>query len=119
MANVDQKHLIFQFEGIRYEYVGLPNGLSPAPRIFTKLMKPVLSSLRKTGHQVMNYLDDFFLVGDTFECKDAVIDTCDLLIKLGFSIHLDKSQFILVQVIEYVGFTLDSTSMTVSLTNIK
>ena len=61
-------------------------------------MKPVLSSLRKKGHQVMNYLDDFFLVGDTFEeCEDAVIDTCDLLIKLGFSMHPDKSQFTPVQ----------------------
>ena len=70
-------------------------------------MKPVLSSLRKKGRQVMNYLNDFFLVGDTLEvCKDAVIDSCDLLIKLGFSIHPDKSQ-------EYLGFTLDSTAMTV------
>ena len=66
-----------------------------------------LSSLRKKGHQVMNYLDDFFLVGDTFEeCKGAVIDTCDLLMKLGFSIHPDKSQFIPVQKIEYLGFIL-------------
>ena len=68
----------------------------------------------------MNYLDDLFLVGDTFEeCKDAVIDSCDLLIKLGFSIHSDNSQFIPVQKIEYLGFTLDSTAMTVSLTDIK
>ena len=49
----------------------------------------------------MNYLDDFFLVGDTFEeCKDAFIDSCDLLIKLGFSKHPDKSQFIPVQKIK-------------------
>ena len=83
-------------------------------------MKPVLSSLRKKGHQVMNYLDDFFLVGDTFEeCKDAVIDTYDLLIKLGSSIHPDKSQFIPVQKIEYLGFTLDCTYTTVFLTGIK
>ena len=46
VATVDQKNLMFQFGGIRYKYVCLPNGLSPAPRIFTKLMKPVLSSLR-------------------------------------------------------------------------
>ena len=72
------------------------------------------------GHQVMNYLDDFFMVGDTSEeCKDAVIDSYDLLIKLGFSIHPDKCQFIPVQKIEYLGFTLDSTPMTVSLTDIK
>ena len=83
-------------------------------------MKPVLSSLRKKGHQVMNYLSDFFLLGDTFEeCKDAVIDTCNLLIRLGFSKHPDKSQFIPVQKIQYLGFTLDSTSMIASLTDIK
>ena len=97
-----------------------PKWFVAALRIFTKLMKPVLPFLNKKGHQVMNYLDDFFLVGDTFEkCKDPVIDTCDLLIKLGFSIHPDKSQFIPVQKVEYLGFTLDSTSMTVSLTDIK
>ena len=68
----------------------------------------------------MNYLDNFFLIGDTFEqCKDTVIYTCDLLIKLGFSIHPGKSHFIPVQKIEYLGFTLDSTSMSVSLTDIK
>ena len=39
----------------------------------------------------MNYLDDFFLVGDTFEeCKDAAIDTCDLLIKLDSSLFQFK-----------------------------
>ena len=68
----------------------------------------------------MNYLDGFSLVGNTFEeCKDAVIDTCDLLLKLRFSIHPDKSQFIPVQKIEYLGFNLDFTSMTVSLTDVK
>ena len=89
VTTVDQKYVMFQFEGIRYKYVCLPNGLSPAPRIFTKVMKPVLSSLRKKGHQIMNYLDDFYLVGDTFEeCKDAVIDTCGSLIKLGGSLYI-------------------------------
>ena len=116
VATVNQKYLMFQFEGIQYKYVCLPNGLSPAPRIFTNFMNLVLSSLKKKGHQVMNYLDEFFLVRDTFEeCKDAVIDKCDLLIKLGFSIHPNKSQFIPVQKINYLEFT----SMTVSLTDIK
>ena len=120
VATMDQNLLMFEFEGIRYNYVSLPNGLSPVPRIFTKHMKPILSSLRKKGHRVMNYLDDFLLVGDAFEeYKDAVTDTCDLLIKLGFSIHQDKSQFIPIQKIEHLGFTLDSILMTLSLTDIK
>ena len=53
------------------------------------------------------------------ECKDSLIDTCDLLNKSGFSIHPDKFQFIPVPKIEYLGFTLDSTSMTVFLTDTK
>ena len=83
-------------------------------------MKPVLTSQIKKGHQLMNYLDDFFLVADTFEeCKDAVIDTYDLHVKLGLSIHPDKSQFIPVQKINYLGLTLDSTLMTTSFTDLK
>ena len=101
VATVEQTYLMFHFEGITYKCVCLPNGLSPTPRIFTKLMKLVLFSLRKKGDQVMNYFDDFFLVEDTFEqCEDAFIDSSDLIIKLGFSIHPDKSQFIPAQEIQ-------------------
>ena len=58
-------------------------------------MKPVLSSLRKKGHQVMNYLDDFFLVGHTFEeFKDAVIDTCDILVKVGYMIYNNNNNIV-------------------------
>ena len=72
VATADQTYLMLQFERIRYKYVCFRNGLLAAPRIF----KPVLSSLMKRKRHVMNYLDDFSLVGDTFvEFKDAVIDT--------------------------------------------
>ena len=67
VATVEQTYLMSHFEGITYKCVCLPNGLSPTPRIFTKLMKLVLFSLRKKGDQVMNCFDDFFLVEDTFE----------------------------------------------------
>ena len=56
VALSDQKYLIFCFEGQLYKYVCLPNGLSSTPRIFTKLLKPVYSALRKQGHQIMGYL---------------------------------------------------------------
>ena len=37
----------------------------------------------------MNYLDDLFLVDDTFEeCLKTVVDATDLLSKLGFQINL-------------------------------
>ena len=65
----------------------------------------------------MNYLDDFFLVGDNFEeYLKTVEDATDLLSKLGFQINLGKSVFIPAQGIGYLGFLLDSKIMTVTLT---
>ena len=90
-----QNFFTFQFQGKFYRYACLPNGLTSAPIIFTKIMKPVLSTLRKLGYNVMNYLDDIFICGDTFaEGRDAVLATVNLLLKLGFSIHPKKSQLI-------------------------
>ena len=83
-------------------------------------MQPVVSTLSKLGYNVMNYLDDVFICGDTFaECRDAVLATVNLLLKLGFSIHPEKSQLIPVQKIEYLGFLIDSVKMKTSLTKIK
>ena len=58
---MDQNYLLFQFVGNFYKYTCLPNGLSSAPRIFTKILKPVFSALSKEGHQIKAYLDDTFL----------------------------------------------------------
>ena len=41
VATEHQKYLKFLFNGTLYQYTCLPNGLSSAPRIFTKLLKPV------------------------------------------------------------------------------
>ena len=87
---------------------------------FTKIMKSVLSTLRKIDYSVMSYLDDIFICGDTFEeCRDAVLATVNLLLKLGFSIHPQKSQLIPVQKIEYLGFLIDSVKMKISLAKLK
>ena len=120
MALTDQKYLIFKFEGQLYKFVCLPNGLSSAPRIFTKLLKPVFSALHKQGHQIMGYLDDSFLMGDTFEeCKKSVIATVKLFTKLGFQVHPDKSNLFPSHEIHFLGFILNSKNMTVTLTEKK
>ena len=40
-------------------------GLACCPRIFTKLMKPVFSELRKMGFDNVPYIDDIYLQGDS------------------------------------------------------
>ena len=120
IENSLQNFFAFQFQGKFYKYACLPNALTSSPRIFTRIMKTVLSTLKKLGYNVMNYLDYTFICGDTFaECRDAVLATANLLLKLGFSIHPEISQLIPVQKIEYLGFLIDSVKMKISLTKIK
>ena len=117
IENSLQNFFAFQFQGKFYRYACLPNGLTSAPRIFAKIMKTVLSTLRKLGYNVMNYLDNIFICGYTFaKCRDSVLAAVNILLKLGFSIHPEKFQLIPVQKIEYL---IDSAKMKISLTKIK
>ena len=120
IENSLQIFFVLQFQEKFYKYACLPNGLTSAPRIFTKIMKPVLSTLRKLGYNVINYLDDIFICGDTFAaCRDAVLVTVNLLLIIGFSIHSEKSQLTLIRKIEYLGFLIDYVKMKISLTKTK
>ena len=70
MASVDLKdayYLKFCFDGAFYQYTCLPNGLASAPRIFTKLLKPVYATLHSMGHLNSGYIDDSYLQDKTFE----------------------------------------------------
>ena len=51
----------FYWQGRLYQYTCKPNGLSSAPRYFTKLLKPVYSTLRQKGHLNAGYIDDSYL----------------------------------------------------------
>ena len=83
-----QKYLKFCFDGAFYQYTCLPNGLASAPRIFTKLLKPVYATLHSTGHLNLGYIDDSYLQRDTVEdCQQNVGDTVTLFTSLGFFIH--------------------------------
>ena len=57
IATEDRKYLRFGHGGQLYEFVCLPNGLSSAPRIFTKLLKPALTVLRDDGVLIIVYID--------------------------------------------------------------
>ena len=90
------------FEWMKYKYECMLNGLSSAPRIPAKFLKPVLSTLRKHGHQAMNYLDNSFLVGDKFEKYLSSGRYVDLLSRPGFQMFIGKPVFMPTQKIEYL-----------------
>ena len=110
-----QNFLQFEFKGCLYKYTCLPNGLSSAPRIFTKMLKPVYSTLHNQGHISMGYIDDSYLQGDTRdECRLNIVSTATLFTELGFYIHPSKSVFLPTQTLTFLGFILNSIKMTIS-----
>ena len=108
------------FNGTLYQYTCLPNGLSSAPHMFTKLLKPVYASLYTLGDLSLGYIDDSYLQGDTAkECSSNIKATALLFNRLGFHLHPTKSVIIPTQTLTFFGFRLDSLSMTVSSTREK
>ena len=115
-----QKFLKFKVNDICYKFTALPNGLSTGPRKFTKLLKPPLASLRKEGHILCAYIDGLLNIGDSYnDCLSNVIDTVLVFNKLGFVIHPKRSHLIPAQTIVFLGFIIDSVSMTIKLTEEK
>lgn len=103
-----------------YEFCCVPFGLSSAPRLFTKLMKPVVSCLRKNGFVSVIYLDDFILMGNSKKlCTTNVQVTLQLLQRLGFMINYKKSNLIPSQNCKFLGFQFNSLLMSVELPNDK
>ena len=114
VAKKHRKYLKFEWQGSCYEYTCLPNGLACAPRLFTKILKPVYSHIRSMGHICMGHIDDSFLLGhDHTACQRNVQDTVDTFHNLGFVVHPVKSVFIPTQEIEFLGFLLNSVLMTI------
>ena len=62
-----RKFLRFIWKGTCYQFKALPFGLCSAPRIFTKVLKPVAAFLRRKAIRVLIYLDDFPLLAAAME----------------------------------------------------
>ena len=103
-----RKYLHFCFENQLFEFVCLPFGLSVSPYIFTKIMKPVLSTLREKGFISVNYLDDCLLMGKSRkECKRNIECTLQTLKSLGFHINNEKCQLEPQKTCKFLGFILN------------
>ena len=103
-----QKYLKFIFNGTLYQYTCMENGLSCAPWVFTKLLKPVYATLHNLGYLSLGYIDDSYLQSDTSsECLRNVKVTASLFKKVGFHLHPTKSVIIPTQRLTFLGFVLD------------
>ena len=115
-----QKYLKFMWKGTLYKFTCLPQRLGCSPRVLTKVLKPVFSHLRQRGHISSGYIDDTFLEGDSYNlCEENVSATMQSFRGLGFWPHDLKSVTEPTQILEHLGFVLNSLTMTVSLSDEK
>jgi hypothetical protein len=86
----------------------LPFGLSSAPFIFTKLLRPLVKFWRLKGLRIVLFLDDGWGINKSFEhalCDANFVSST--LLKAGFLINKEKSVFVPVQRLEWLGFIWD------------
>lgn len=120
IAEQHQKLLKFVWNDQIFQFVGMPNGLTSAPRTFTKLLTPVFPHLRSLGHACFPYIDDTFVVADSLEeATNSCRVLAETLDKLGFVIHEKKSVLIPTRKLTCLGFEIDSDTMTVKVTGDK
>jgi hypothetical protein len=112
------KYLRFRWKNRVFVFNCMAFGLSPAPRIFTKILKVVMAFLRRRGIRLVIYLDDILILNESKEGLLADIDI-DLLQSLGFLINWEKSIIVPTQTIEYLGLIVDSTDPSFSLQDCK
>lgn len=118
--NCFRKFLRFRWKNELFQFTCLPMGITSAPRVFTKLLKPLFAYLRKQGVDCMGYIDDSFLLANSYEdCLSAVQQTVSLFQELGFIVHTKKSILKPSRELIYLGFMLNSTEMTVRPTSNK
>lgn len=110
----DRKYLRYRHQGQDYQFTCMPFGITLAPRIFTKLMRPVVAELRRRGIRCVIYLDDLLIMAPTRrQAEEQTREARDYLESLGWLLNLNKSELTPARVITYLGFQFDSENMTV------
>lgn len=111
-----RRFLRFEFQNALYEFTCLPFGLSIAPYVFTKLLRPVIKLTREQGICCVIYLDDILLIANTLhEAKSHTQYLLQLLKSLGFSINYQKCTLEPSQQCVFLGFSFNSLDLTISL----
>ena len=106
----DRRYLRFCHNGTAWQFTVLTFGLSTSPRVFTKILKPVLAFAHLHRVKLHMYIDDWLLNPGTHQ--EALEQTSwlkSLCQKLGFVLNLEKSDLIHSQVATYLGIELDTS----------
>lgn len=113
----DWKYLKFYWDGKLYYFKVLVFGLSLAPRVFTRICKPILAKLRgDLNTRCSLYIDDMLLINDSYQALKQNLDSAlKLLTSLGFTINTEKSVLTPTQRIKHLGLVINSRTLSLGL----
>ncbi|VDI41678.1 Hypothetical predicted protein [Mytilus galloprovincialis] len=101
-----------------YCFTVLAFGLSSAPYLFTKCLRPIVKYWRENGVDIVLYIDDGLGMGknkqEASECSSFVKTS---LLEAGFLINMDKSIFEPVQCLEWLGLVWNSSDFSISISD--
>ena len=110
-----RRFLQFTWKGRLFQFRVLPFGMSLSPMVFTKILKPVLRWARRKGIRLTAYLDDLLIVAKdratSLRHTELVLHK---LADLGFLIKRSKSSLIPSQSIQHLGFTINTTNLSLT-----
>ena len=98
------------------EFACLPFGLASAPRVFTKLMKPVVALLRQQVIRLIIFLEDILIMAESsYLVFHQAASALNLLESLGFIVNYEKSHLVPTQEIKLLGLLVNSKNLTLIL----
>ena len=99
-----------------FVFTVLPFGLSSAPYVFTKILKPLEKHWKHQGICVAVFLDDGWGIEKDSQVCSIVADAVRTdLSKAGFVTNEDKSMWIPCQRLDWLGITWDSACGTIEI----
>ena len=109
----DRRYVTFELGGELFQCAALPFGWCNSPYFFTKLMRVFVQHIRapfgRVGLRVLPYLDDFLFMIDGLGAAHAGVRfVLDTLAMLGLVPHPKKCHWEPTQVLEHLGFFIDT-----------
>ena len=103
-----QDYLGFQFENQYYVWLVLPFGACFSPYFFSKTLRPIVSYLRQHDIKTVCYVDDFILAGSESLIATKKDFMLKLLVELGLTINVEKSNLVPSQTQTFIGYIIDT-----------
>jgi hypothetical protein len=111
-----RRYFCFRFDGRLYQFTHMPFGLNTAPRVCTQLLSVVNFALARAGIRDIRYLDDFFLIGNSYSSMQRDLSLAQSIIsQFGLIVNPDKTEGP-SQRLSFLGIQLDSVNQTLSCT---